>query len=73
MNDNLSRPSPIEILLVEDNPEIETGVRYRLSPENLVAKDDIIIIISYAMMDFEEAKDFKPSIVFPNEEDNSLT
>ena len=38
-----------------------------------VAKDDIIIIISYAMMDFEEAKDFKPSIVFPNEEDNSLT
>lgn len=38
-----------------------------------VAKDDIIIIISYAMMDFEEAKNFKPSIVFPNEEDNSLT
>lgn len=38
-----------------------------------VAKDDIIIIISYAMMGFEEAKNFNPSIVFPNEEDNSLT
>lgn len=38
-----------------------------------VAKDDIIIIISYAMMDFESAKNFKPSIVFPNEDDNSLT
>lgn len=38
-----------------------------------VAKDDIIIIISYASMDFEEAKSFKPSIVFPNERDNSLT
>lgn len=38
-----------------------------------VAKDDIIIIISYASMDFEEAKSFKPSIVFPNEKDNSLT
>jgi aspartate 1-decarboxylase len=38
-----------------------------------VAKGDIIIIISYASMDFEEAKGFKPSIVFPNEEDNSLT
>ena len=38
-----------------------------------VAKDDIIIIISYATMDFEAAKNFKPSIVFPNEEDNSLT
>jgi len=38
-----------------------------------VAKGDVIIIISYAMMDFEEAKNFKPSIVFPNENDNSLT
>lgn len=26
---------------------------------------DVIIIISYAMMDFEEAKLFKPSVVFP--------
>ena len=38
-----------------------------------VAKGDIIIIIAYATMDFEEAKKFKPSIVFPNENDNSLT
>lgn len=37
-----------------------------------VAKGDIVIIISYAQMDFEEAKDFKPSLVFPNEENNSL-
>ncbi|NQX81861.1 MAG: aspartate 1-decarboxylase [Flavobacteriaceae bacterium] len=37
-----------------------------------VAKGDIIIIISYAIMDFEIAKNFKPSIVFPNEENNSL-
>ncbi len=38
-----------------------------------VVKGDIIIIISYATMDFEEAKKFKPSIIFPNENDNSLT
>lgn len=31
------------------------------------AVGDIIIIISYATMDFEEAKQFKPSIVFPKE------
>lgn len=37
-----------------------------------VAKGDIVIIISYATMDFEEAKNFKPSLVFPNEKDNSL-
>jgi aspartate 1-decarboxylase len=38
-----------------------------------VHKGDIIIIISYGTMDFEEAKTFKPSLVFPNENDNSLT
>lgn len=38
-----------------------------------VQRDDIIIIISYAILDFEEAKSFKPWIVFPNEKDNSLT
>ena len=38
-----------------------------------VAKDDLIIIIAYASLEFEEAKLFKPAIVFPNEKDNSLT
>lgn len=38
-----------------------------------VAKGDIIIIISYASLDFEEAKKFKPTIIFPNEKDNTLT
>lgn len=37
-----------------------------------VQKGDIVIIISYGTMDFEEAKSFKPSLVFPNEKDNSL-
>ncbi|MFY9158339.1 aspartate 1-decarboxylase [Aquirufa ecclesiirivi] len=27
---------------------------------------DIVIIISYALMDFEMAKTFKPTVVFPN-------
>lgn len=31
------------------------------------AVGDIVIIIAYAMMDFEEAKTFKPSIVFTRE------
>jgi aspartate 1-decarboxylase len=29
---------------------------------------DIVIIISYATMDFDQAKTFKPTIVFPNKE-----
>ena len=28
---------------------------------------DVCIIISYALMDFEEAKTFKPNVVFPKE------
>lgn len=37
-----------------------------------VAVGDIIIIIGYGYMDFEEAKTFKPALVFPNEETNLL-
>jgi aspartate 1-decarboxylase len=37
-----------------------------------VALNDVIIIIGYGYMDFEEAKNYKPSLVFPNEETNLL-
>ncbi|MFL2581573.1 MAG: aspartate 1-decarboxylase [Flavobacteriales bacterium] len=37
-----------------------------------VAVGDIIIIIAYAQMDFEKAKQFKPTIVFPNTSTNKL-
>ena len=33
---------------------------------------DIIIIMSYALMDFEEANTFKPSVVFPDTATNKL-
>ena len=38
-----------------------------------VTKGDIVIIISYATLDFEEAKTFEPTVIFPNETNNSLT
>ena len=34
--------------------------------------DDILIIIAYASMDFEEAKKFKPSFIFPDVATNSI-
>jgi aspartate 1-decarboxylase len=37
-----------------------------------VQPGDIVIIISYASMDFEEAKAFKPTLIFPNEATNKL-
>ena len=37
-----------------------------------VLPGDIVIIISYASMDFEEAKTFKPKIVFPDTDTNKI-
>lgn len=37
-----------------------------------VAIDDLVIIVSYALMDFEEAKTFKPSVIFPDSATNHL-
>ena len=33
---------------------------------------DIVIIISYASMEFEEAKSFKPTVIFPDETSNTI-
>jgi len=33
---------------------------------------DIIIIMSFALLDFREAKTFKPSIIFPDTQTNKL-
>ncbi len=37
-----------------------------------VAVGDVVIIIAYAMMDTQEAKDFKPSLVFPDTRTNRV-
>ena len=37
-----------------------------------VAVDDLVIIVSYALMDFEEAKQFRPSVIFPDSATNRI-
>ncbi|ETK12534.1 aspartate decarboxylase [Tannerella sp. oral taxon BU063 isolate Cell 8/11] len=37
-----------------------------------VQRGDIILILSYASMDFEEAKRFKPTVIFPDTATNRL-
>jgi aspartate 1-decarboxylase len=37
-----------------------------------IAVGDIIIILSFALIEFGEAKKFKPHIIFPDTETNSL-
>ena len=37
-----------------------------------VAVDDLVIIVSYALLDFEEAKTFMPWVIFPDSATNHL-
>ena len=37
-----------------------------------VQPGDLVIIITYAIMSLEEAKKFKPTLIFPNENSNTL-
>ena len=53
--------------------ERDTGVICLNGPAaRLVAVGDVIIIMSYALMDFEEAKKFKPFLVFPDTATNKI-
>jgi aspartate 1-decarboxylase len=49
-------------------------VRLRLNgaAARKVAVGDVLILITYAFMDIEKAKVFKPSLVFPDEATNLL-
>jgi len=38
----------------------------------LVSPGDVVILICYAIMEIEEAKSFKPALVFPDENTNLL-
>ena len=38
-----------------------------------VSVGDILILITYASLNIEEAKKFRPTIIFPNEENNLLS
>lgn len=37
-----------------------------------VTVGDVVIIMSFAMMEFEEAKGFKPSVIFPDTKTNKV-
>ena len=37
-----------------------------------VLPGDIVIVVSYCLVDFEEARTFKPTIIFPDSQTNKL-
>ena len=68
---NLQNAARLETYVIKG--ERGSGVICLNGPSaRLVAVGDQVIIIGYGYMDFEEAKNFKPQIVFPNEETNLI-
>lgn len=74
---NLIEHEKIQVVNVNNGERLETYVIKGKAGSGTVclngpaarkgAVGDIVIIISYATMGFEEAKNFKPSIVFPKD------
>ena len=79
---NLIEGEKVQIVNINNGERLETyvirGVRgsgdvcLNGPAARKVAVGDIVIIIAYALMDFEEAKSFKPTIVFPEEQTNRI-
>jgi aspartate 1-decarboxylase len=74
---NMIEHEKVQIVNVNNGERIETyiikGVRgsgkvcLNGPAARRVSPGDIVIIISYATMDFEEAKTFKPRVIFPRD------
>ncbi len=74
---NLIENEKIQVVNVNNGERLETYIIKGQRGSGVVclngpaarkgAEDDVVIIISYALMDFENAKSYKPVIVFPKE------
>jgi aspartate 1-decarboxylase len=74
---NLIENEKIQVVNVNNGERLETYIIKGARGSGIVclngpaarkgAEGDVVIVISYALMDFEEAKKFKPTIVFPKE------
>ena len=75
---NMIENEKVQVLNVNNGERLETYVIKGAKDSGVIclngpaarkaAVGDVVVIISYASMDFEEAKCFKPTIVFPNRE-----
>jgi len=74
---NIIEHEKVQIVNVNNGERLETYVIKGKKGSGIVCLNgpaarkglpgDIIVVISYALMDFEQAKSFKPWIVFPGE------
>lgn len=79
---NIIEGEKVQIVNINNGERLETyvikgkrgagGICLNGPAARKVAVGDVVIIIAYAYMEFEEAKSFKPVLVFPETETNSL-
>ena len=80
---NMIENEKVQVLNVNNGERLETyiikgkrnsGVICLNGPAaRKVSVGDIVIVVSYARMEFEAAKSFQPWIIFPNPETNTLS
>jgi aspartate 1-decarboxylase len=80
---NMIENEKVQVLNVNNGERLETyiikgkrnsGVICLNGPAaRKVSVGDIVIVVSYARMEFEAAKNFQPWIIFPNLETNTLS
>ena len=78
---NIIENEKVQVLDIDNGQRLETYVIRGTRGSGMICMNgpaarrisvgDTVIVISYATMEFEEAKKFKPAIIFPKE-DNSL-
>lgn len=74
---NLIEGEKVQVLSMDNGARLETYVIRGIRGSGMICMNgpaahrisvgDTVIVISYAHMDFEEAKQFKPRVVFPQE------
>ncbi len=79
---NIIANEKVQVVNINNGERLETYVIKGQRDSGIIALNgpaarkalvgDILVIVSYASMDFEEAKNFKPTIIFPNTVDNTL-
>jgi aspartate 1-decarboxylase len=79
---NMIEGEKVQIVNVNNGERLETyiikgkrgigGICLNGPAARRVAVGDVVIIISYAQLDFEKAKLFKPTIAFPDTSSNKL-
>lgn len=79
---NLIANEKVQVLNISNGERIETYVITGERGSGIVClngpaahkfkPNDIVIVISYAQMDFEEAKTFIPRVIFPDTQTNKL-